>query len=220
MPISDSAVVLQGDTQSLSDEYARALLAFIDRQGKFGNKPTVVDLFHAVRNIPYYSSGERSPEAVLRDNRGACTAKHILLRDALRHIGETADVELIEGDFAISMPIVRSMPADMQAWIRSGGIRDFHCYVVWRGPEREQILDATWPDSLKAYGFPVNANWTGEGNTALAIKPTFVKVRVEDVIARKERLIQTLSREDTHNRRLFLSMLSVWLSGLPTNLTS
>ena len=157
----------------------------------------------------------RAPEAVLRDNRGACTAKHLLLRDLLRRVGQAADVELIEGDFAASMPIAPSMPDDLKFWIKSGGIKDFHCYVVWRGPEREQILDATWPDSLRHYGFTVNSDWTGEGDTELAIVPTFIKSRVEDVVSRKEKLLLSLTREEAHHRKLFLSLLSTWLAALP-----
>lgn len=109
------------------------------------------------------------------------------------------------------------MPDALRAWIASGGIKDFHCYVVWRGPEREQILDATWPDDLAAYRFSVNAQWAGEGDTALAIVPTFVKSRVEDVSARKEKLLQSLTREEAHNRRVFLTLLSDWLAELPAS---
>ena len=212
---SNSARAFAGPASTLTEDYARALDAFIERHSASSQKSSVVALFHAVRNIPYFSSGDRTPEAVLRDNRGACTAKHILLRDLLRRIGESADVEIIEGDFAASMPPVSTMPEALRSWISSGGITDYHCYVVWRGPEREQILDATWPDSLAAYRFSVNADWDGAGDTALAIIPTFVKSRVEDVVPRKEKLLQSLTREETHNRKLFLALLSEWLATLP-----
>lgn len=213
---SNSARAFTSPASALSEDYAKALDAFIERHCTQSKISPVVALFHAVRNIPYFSSGDRTPEAVLRDKRGACTAKHILLRDLLRRVGESADVEIIEGDFAASMPIVSTMPEALRSWISTGGITDYHCYVVWRGPEREQILDATWPDSLAAYRFTVNSDWSGEGDTALAILPTFVKSRVEDVVPRKEKLLQSLSREETHNRKLFLALLSDWLAQLPT----
>lgn len=215
MPTSNIARAIGSPASNLTADYAAALDNFIERHVHLAKKPAVISLFHAVRNIPYFSSGERSPEAVLRDNRGACTAKHLLLRDLLRRCGELADVELIEGDFAASMPIVNSMPDELKIWIRSGGIKDYHCYVVWRGPEREQILDATWPDALARYGFTVNSDFAGEGDTALAIVPTFIKSRVEDVIPRKEKLLRSLTREETHHRKLFLSLLSTWLASLP-----
>lgn len=215
MPTSNIARAIGSPASDLTVDYTTALDHFIERHVDLAKESAVISLFHAVRNIPYFSSGERSPEAVLRDNRGACTAKHLLLRDLLRRCGELADVELIEGDFAASMPVVNSMPDELKMWIRSGGIKDYHCYVVWRGPEREQILDATWPDALARYGFTVNCDWVGEGDTALAIVPTFIKSRVEDVIRRKEKLLLSLTREETHHRKLFLSLLSTWLASLP-----
>lgn len=215
MPTSNIARTIGTPTFDLTVDYTTALDHFIERHVDLAKEFAVISLFHAVRNIPYFSTGERSPEAVLRDNRGACTAKHLLLRDLLRRCGELADVELIEGDFAASMPVVHSMPDELKMWIRSGGIKDYHCYVVWRGPEREQILDATWPDALARHGFTVNSDWAGEGDTALAIVPTFIKSRVEDVIPRKEKLLLSLTREETHHRKLFLSLLSTWLASLP-----
>ena len=215
MPTSNIARAIGSPASDLTVDYTTALDHFIERHVDLAKESAVISLFHAVRNIPYFSSGERSPEAVLRDNRGACTAKHLLLRDLLRRCGELADVELIEGDFAASMPVVNSMPDELKMWIRSGGIKDYHCYVVWRGPEREQILDATWPDALARHGFTVNSDWAGEGDTALAIVPTFIKSRVEDVIPRKEKLLLSLTREETHHRKLFLSLLSTWLASLP-----
>ena len=41
----------------------------------------VVDIYHAVRNIPYGSTGERDPVKVIASNLGSCSGKHILLRD-------------------------------------------------------------------------------------------------------------------------------------------
>jgi hypothetical protein len=192
--------------------YRESLEAFLRSNGLAGAATDVPGIFHAVRNIPYFSSGERSPEAVLRDNRGACTAKHILLRDLLRHCGEVADVEIVEGDFAAAIPDVASMPDTLRRWVRTAGVRDFHCYVVWRSREGEVKLDATWPDSLARFGFPVNSAWTGEGDTALAIEPAFVKARVEDVIGRKERLLSMLSSSAAEKRRSFLGLLSKWLT--------
>jgi hypothetical protein len=196
--------------------YRAALDSFLDDLGLGSGRTDVVKTFHAVRNLPYFSSGDRSAETALRDRRGACTAKHILLRDLLRLQGEVADVEIVEGDFAAAMPLVRSMPDELRGWIQTGGISDFHCYVVWRGPQREQLLDATWPDELLSLGFPVNSDWAGEGDTKLAMEPRLVKARIEDVIGRKERLLSTLSRDDAHNRKHFLGLLSRWLEGLNT----
>ena len=191
--------------------YERALDAFIANHGV----RDVPGIYHAVRKLAYFSSGERSAEAVMRTGRGACTAKHILLRDLLRRHGAVAEVELVAGDFAAGMPQPASMPLPLRDMIRAAGVRDFHCYVVWQGPEHEVRLDATWPDALGSYGFPVNAGWTGSGDTRLAITPDGIIERAEDVITAKARLLSGLTADHAGKRRLFLKLLSDWIATLP-----
>ena len=188
--------------------YDLALDAFVANQGG----QDVPGIYHAVRKLAYFSSGERSPEAVMRSGRGACTAKHILLRDLLRRQGEVAEVELVAGDFAAGMPQVASMPAPLREMIRSAGIADYHCYVVWHDAGHEVRLDATWPDALESHGFPVNAGWAGGGDTTLAITPNGIKARAEDVIVAKARLLSGLTADQSERRRLFLKLLSDWIA--------
>ena len=190
--------------------YDLALDAFIASHGA----QDVPGIYHAVRQLPYFSSGERSPEAVMRSGRGACTAKHILLRDLLRRHGELAEVELVAGDFAAGMPQVASMSAPLRDMIRAAGVPDFHCYVIWQGPQHAVRLDATWPDALTGYGFAVNAGWTGSGDTRLAIRPDGFTERAEDVIAAKARLLSGLTAVQAGKRRLFLQLLSDWIATL------
>ena len=188
--------------------YDLALDAFIAGHGAQG----VPDMYHAVRKLAYFSSADRSPEAVMREGRGACTAKHILLRDLLRRHGEVAEVELVEGDFAAGLPQVASMPAPLLGMIRDAGISDSHCYVVWQNAGHDVRLDATWPDALARHGFPVNAGWTGSGDTILAITPSGITRRAEDVITAKVQLLSVLTTEQADKRRLFLRLLSDWIA--------
>ncbi len=197
MPFSDATI-----------SYDMALDAFLAGNGA----RDVPHIYHVVRRLGYFSNGERSAEAVMRTGRGACTAKHILLRDLLRRHGEVAEVELVRGDFAAGMPQAASMSAPLRAMIRAAGIADFHCYVVWQNAGHPVRLDATWPDTLADHGFPVNAGWTGIGNTILAITPGGITERAEDVITVKARLLAGLTAEQTDKRRLFLTLLSDWIS--------
>ncbi len=190
--------------------YDQALDAFIASHG-IGDVPGI---YHAVRKLAYFSSGERSSEAVMRSGRGACTAKHILLRDLLRRHGENAEVELVAGDFAAGLPLAPTMPLPLCEMIRAAGVPDFHCYVVWQGPDHEVRLDATWPDALAHHGFPVNAGWAGRGDTRLAISPDGAPLRAEDVITAKARLLAGLTADQAAKRRLFLQLLSDWIATL------
>ena len=165
-------------------------------------------IYHAVRKLAYFSSGDRSPEAVMRDGRGACTAKHILLRDLLRRQGEAAEVVLVSGDFAKGVPQAASMQDPLRAMIRDAGVADFHCYVVWQNAGHAVRLDATWPDVLAPYGFPVNIGWTGVGDTALAISPDAAIQRAEDAIAAKAQLLLGLNVDEAAKRLRFLKLLS------------
>lgn len=191
--------------------YDLALDAFIASNGA----RDVPGIYHAVRKLAYFSSGDRSPEAVMRTGRGACTAKHILLRDLLRRHGEVAEAALVEGDFAAGIPQVAYMPAPLRDMIRDSGVADFHCYVVWQNAGHEVRLDATWPDALADHGFPVNAGWTGSGDTILAITPDGITRRVEDVITAKAQLLSGLSVDQADKRRRFLTLLSDWIATLP-----
>ena len=191
-----------------STAYDLALDAFIASHGS----QDVPGIYHAVRKLGYFSSGERSAEAVMLTGRGACTAKHILLRDLLRRHGEVAEVELAEGDFAAGMPQAASMPVPLREMIRAAGIADFHCFVVWQNARHAVRLDATWPDALAVHGFPVNAGWAGTGDTRLAITPDGIAQRAEDVITAKAQLLSGLSADQADKRRQFLKLLSDWIA--------
>ena len=191
-----------------STAYDLALDAFIASHGS----QDVPGIYHAVRKLGYFSSGERSAEAVMLTGRGACTAKHILLRDLLRRHGDVAEVELAEGDFAAGMPQAASMPVPLREMIRAAGIADFHCYVVWQNAGHAVRLDATWPDALAVHGFPVNAGWAGTGDTRLAITPDGIAQRAEDVITAKAQLLSGLSADQADKRCQFLKLLSDWIA--------
>ena len=190
--------------------YSRQLDEFLDPHIGTG-RPTVPAIYDAVRNLTYASDGNRTPETVLATGKGSCTGKHLLLRDLLRHVGETADVEFIEGDFAASMPVVPSMSDDLKRWVSAGGISDFHCYVVWQGGERELKLDATWPDTLAPLGFAVNRHWDGNSDTRVAIKSGTIRGRAEDVLERKAALLATLTEKQIKDRLNFLRLLTEWM---------
>ena len=190
--------------------YSRQLGDFLERHAG-SDHPAVPAIYHAVRNLTYASDGNRKPDMVIATERGSCTGKHLLLRDLLRHVGETADIEFIEGDFAAAMPVVPSMSEPLKRWVASGGIADFHCYVVWRDGEREVKLDATWPDKLAPLGYPVNGNWNGTGDTRVAIESGTIRGRAENVLERKAALLATLSEKQINDRLSFLKLLTEWM---------
>ena len=206
MPSSDPP-----DLGGPPDAYAAALAAF--RTGR--SVDGVVAAFHAVRAMPYFSGPDRTPLAALASGRGACTAKHLVLRDLLRSIGERAEVEIVEGDFAAAIPDHPSMPEALRNEVRAGGVTDFHCRVrlTSRGHPRRR-LDATWPDALVPYGFSTARGWDGTGDTVQAIPRVRVAACVEDVLAHKARLLSSLPAAAVARRLRFLRLLSEWLAAI------
>jgi hypothetical protein len=75
-------------------------------------------------------------------------------------------------------------------------------------------LDATWHDALIPYGFPVNRDWKGEGDTVLAAAPVREYPAVEDLVALKERLLSQLKPEQREFRAEFFTRLTKWMMTL------
>lgn len=197
---------------SLTDEqYTHLLTKFLAQHGLHENS-TPIEVFHAVRNIAYGRVGGRSAEAVIEHNVGTCSGKHILLRDLLRHMKQSAEVETVSGDFAAAVPPHPTMPEALQAFCRNGGIADFHNYVVWQSPAGEIKLDATWSDGLIAMGFAGNRDWDGNGDTKLALEPDAVLDRVEDVSSYKTNLLSQLGEDQRKAREKFLTLLMDWVA--------
>ena len=204
MPISDR--------MAAEAEYPAELDRFFAENVPARGKAGVLQAYAAVRQLFYFSGPDRTPLAALRSGSGACTAKHIILRDLLRRVGMRADVEIVEGDFAAGIPLHSSQPADLQEMIRQRGVTDFHCRVRLMRPEGDLRLDATWPDELAAYGFAVNRTWTGEGDTLQAIPDVIVRSSDEDVLCAKARLLADLGDATKRKRLEFLRLLSGWIA--------
>ena len=211
MPISDTLT---------QPGYPGALLAFVSGHIPARGAGGVLQAYAAVQQMAYFSGPDRTPLAALRDGRGACTAKHIILRDALRAIGQRADVEVVTGDFAAAIPVHSSQDTALVQMIRQGGVTDFHCRVVLRGPEGDRRLDATWPEALAAYGFAVSRGWTGRGDTVQAIPGATICATPEDVLATKAQLLAGLDPAMIARRLEFLRLLSAWMAGLQMTETS
>lgn len=171
-------------------------------------------IYHAVRNIPYGSTGERDPVKIIANNLGSCSGKHILLRDLLRETGREAEVITMFTHFNRGIPPHPAMPQDLRAMIEGADVCDFHHYVRVRVGQRWAKLDATWHDALIPYGFPVNRDWRGRGDTTLAATPIREYPPVEDLAVWKVQLLKELTREQHDLRAHFFRRLTEWMMTL------
>lgn len=174
----------------------------------------LTDVYHAVRKIPYGSTGERNPVKVIANNLGSCSGKHILLRDLLREVGWEAEIITMFTHFNRGIPSHPAMPAELRAMIAGEDVCDFHHYVRVRMREGWHKLDATWHDALISYGFPVNRDWKGHSDTVLAATPIREYPAVEDLVAWKEQLLTQLTPEQRDFRAKFFTALTEWMMTL------
>ena len=206
--------MLISDAITDDTEYQAMLDHFVAENIPARGKGGILQSYAAVRQMPYISGPDRTPLAALRSGQGACTAKHIILRDVLRSLGERAEVEIVEGDFSTGIPLHPTQPADLQEMIRQGGVTNFHCRVRLISGASELRLDATWPDELATFGFATNRTWTGTGDTFQAIPKVVLRSRDEDVLGAKARLVASLGDATLQRRQIFLRLLSGWLADI------
>jgi len=189
--------------------YRRFLLAHV------GDVATdLATIYHVVRRIPYGSVGERDPVKIIANNLGSCSGKHILLRDLLRETGREAQVMTIFTYFNRGVPSHPSMPETLRTLIEGPDVCDFHHYVRAHGEQGWVKLDATWHDALVPYGFPVNHDWRGRGDTLLAASPIREYEAVENLAAWKTELLKQLTPEQRELRTRFFRQLADWMMTL------
>ncbi|HEX8012325.1 MAG TPA: transglutaminase domain-containing protein [Casimicrobiaceae bacterium] len=187
---------------------------FIQQHVRAGSPTTLTDIYHAVRRIPYGSTGERDPVKIIANNLGSCSGKHILLRDLLREADREAEVITMFTHFNRGIPAHPAMPDDLRAMVEGEEVCDFHHYVRVRTGKRWTKLDATWHDALIPYGFPVNHDWHGHGDTRLAATPLREYPPVEDLAAWKVQLLTELGPEQRELRARFFRTLTEWMMTL------
>lgn len=186
---------------------AAGIAAFLKEVEAGAGRLDAVSVFHAVRQLPYLSDGDRSLQTVLARRAGACTAKHLLLTRLLNEIGTPAAMELVDGDFATPLRGARDVPEELAPAIRDG-IPDIHNIVRATVDGRSVLLDATWNDAVKPYGFRVNDAWDGRGDTEIAVDVNRMLGSAEDPVAKKGAIIDSWPEEVRARRRRFLDGIS------------
>lgn len=188
--------------------------AFLQQENISAAPSKLVGLYHAVRNIPYGSTGIRDPEQVIQGNLGSCSGKHLALRDMLRHIGHEAEIITIYTHFNKRIPVVESFPDELKRMCREEQVPDFHHYVRVATDDGWIKLDATWHDALIPYGFTVNDKWNGTGDTVLAGEPIREYPAVEDLIPYKIEMIASLPESERKKRERFFGLITDWIATL------
>ena len=192
---------------------AKALMDFLTSISCNEQKADAVSVFHGVRQLPYRSTGDRSIEGILARRAGSCSSKHILLVALLDKIGVMADVELVLGDFATPLREAHNVPEPFMI-VAKEGIRDIHNIVRANINGHSVVMDATWHDHVKPFGFRVNDTWSGTGDTRIAVDVENMLGPSDDPAAEKAKIIASWPLEEQTRRRRFLEIINKWVAGL------
>jgi hypothetical protein len=137
-------------------------------QRLLGRAAGVSDILLAIRDMPYgRPSCMADPETILKEWRGTCSSKHIVVMYLLRQLGIPARFYM--GSYALC-PARSGAPPEllrMLSW-QSETFRDVHNYV--RADIAGGIrIDVTWPAALSRHSyFRVTKEWDGCSDLPLA----------------------------------------------------
>ncbi|HPN66005.1 MAG TPA: hypothetical protein PLV09_01140, partial [Candidatus Omnitrophota bacterium] len=104
---------------------------------------------------------------MLKENRGSCNPKHVLLADEFRKLG--LEVRYANYAFYWDDPAVK-YPPELRALTKRIPAGN-HLAVKALIGGRWVLVDATWDLPLKKAGFPVNEDWDGVSDTKNAVTP-------------------------------------------------
>lgn len=91
-------------------------------------------------------------------------------------------------------------------------IPDFHHYVRVLVDETWIKLDATWHDAMLPFGFVVNSEWNGAGDTHLASVALHEYPNEEELTEFKRDLVASLPDEDRQLHLEYFTLVTHWIS--------
>lgn len=178
---------------------------------KSGAQIDLEKAFTLVRDMPYDRASSRDPETIIQEWRGTCSGKHYLLKELFVELGYRSHV-------IACTTVVYIDPKNVRGKLRtlleqsSGRFVDVHNYLVLELPEKEMIVDATWPLATKDMGTVVNERFVLGENQQIACEPLKTWVVPENGDAQKfkdEILKESFTPQELAHREEFIKTLGV-----------
>jgi hypothetical protein len=123
---------------------------------------SLVDLVEAVHALPYGRPSDRTVEGMLRERRGTCSTKHLLLARLLAECFPDTEPRIVHRVYTLDQSQARELfGAAVAAVVPENGLVDVHRFltVVLAGQRVE--LDATFP----------GRGWDGRSSLPVACGP-------------------------------------------------
>lgn len=174
--------------------------------------------FALVRDMPYARASDRDPGTVLREWRGTCSGKHLLLEALLGELGYASMLMLALHEFTPEN--TPWLPPELRTEVERAAVPDVHVFLrVESDPAREDrgwmTVDATWPLAAGALGLPVNERWVTGRDMRVACDPIEVHhvPEGEDALDYRDRILEReVAGEQAARRDRFIEGLARWLA--------
>lgn len=172
--------------------------------------------FLLVRDMPYIRASSRVPETIIQEWRGTCSGKHYLLKRLFAELGYSS--RLIACTTVVHID-PNQAPEQLRELLEqsNGRFVDVHNYLILELPDREMIVDATWPLATKGTGTVVNESFVLGENQQIACEPirTWVVPEGSDAQEFKNQILKdTFTPEELAHRDEFIKTLGRMSSNL------
>ncbi len=126
--------------------------------------------FLLVRDMPYIRASSRDPETIIAEWRGTCSGKHYLLKGLFAELGYSSHLMACT---TVGYVDPKKVIGKLRKLLRqsNGRFVDVHNYLVLELPDKEMIVDATWPLSARGMGTVVNEHFVLGQNQKIAVEP-------------------------------------------------
>lgn len=167
--------------------------------------------FTLVRDMPYVRASSRDPETIIQEWRGTCSGKHYLLKELFAELGYRSHV-------MACTTVVHIDPRDARGKLRTlleqshGRFVDVHNYLILELPDKEMIVDATWPLATKGMGTVVNERFVPGEDHQISCTPiqSWVVPENGDAQAFKDEILkESFTPEELAHREEFIKTLGV-----------
>lgn len=166
--------------------------------------------FLLVRDMPYQRASDRQPETIIREWRGTCSGKHYLLKALFRELGYASRVMACT---TVEHIDPQTMPGRLKTLLEesNGRFVDVHNYLILELPDREMIVDATWPIAVLGTGLVVNESFVLGEDQQIAgepIKTWQVPDDCDPQIFKDQLLQENFTPQERQHRDEFIQTLS------------
>ena len=127
------------------------------------SRASLVELVEAMRELPYGRPSDRTVKAMLREHRGTCSTKHLVLARTLAARFPETEQLIVHRIYRLDRTTAKERYGEQvaQAVPEDSGLVDVHRYLTIRVDGQRIAIDATFPGPL----------WDGRSSLPLACGP-------------------------------------------------